>query len=127
MPAHPRTREAVAAWLPGVAGLDPFLQLDLAYLELRMGCWAYAQSYVAPDIPEISPMISRESFAAMLSLPPSARRSNALILTSIRMAWPELLELPINRYGDWRDRLRLVRRALAEPRLVVKKLRKRFG
>ena len=72
-------------------------------------------------------MMSRDSVEAMLSLPPAARRTNGLILTGIRIAWPELLDLPINRYGDWRDRFRLARRALSEPRLIVKKLRKRFG
>ena len=104
MPAHPRIRAAVAVWLSGVEGFDPFLKLDLAYLELRVGCWAFAQSYVMPDLPEVSPMMSRDSVEAMLSLPPAARRTNGLILTGIRIAWPELLDLPINRYGDWRDR-----------------------
>jgi hypothetical protein len=126
MPFHPRVRDAVAAWMPGVERFDAFLKLDLAYMELRMGCWAYAQSYVMPDIPEVSPMISRESFSAMLSLDPQARRGNAVTLTSIRMAWPELLALPINRYGDYRDQLHLARRVW-DHKHVRKKLRKLFG
>jgi hypothetical protein len=126
MKFHPRVRDAVAAWLPGVEKFDTFLKLDLAYMELRMGCWAYAQTYVTPDVPEVSPMISRESFSAMLSLDPEARRANAVTLSSIRMAWPELLALPINRYGDYRDQLRIARRIL-DRKHVQKKLRKLFG
>ncbi|RMF41745.1 MAG: hypothetical protein D6754_00330 [Alphaproteobacteria bacterium] len=127
MPPHPEVEAAVAAWRPSIDGFDPFLQLDLAYLELRMGCWAFAQSYASPEVRHMHPMISRESFAAMLSLPPDWRRSHRMVRASIEAAWPELLELPINRYGDWRDALRLLARAAAEPHLVLKKLRKRFG
>ncbi|MEO1686306.1 MAG: hypothetical protein AAFU61_00200 [Pseudomonadota bacterium] len=128
MPANPAVRAAVEAWLPSIAHIrDPFLRLDLAYLELRMGCWAFAQAYVAPGLPEVSPMISRRCFQAMLSLPPDWRRGNRMILDSVRLAWPELLELPINRYGDWRDPMRLVRRAARNPGLILKRLRKRFG
>ncbi|MEO1425145.1 MAG: hypothetical protein AAFV09_18500, partial [Pseudomonadota bacterium] len=95
MPANPAVRAAVEAWLPSIAHIrDPFLRLDLAYLELRMGCWAFAQAYVAPGLPEVSPMISRRCFQAMLSLPPDWRRGNRMILDSVRLAWPELLELP---------------------------------
>jgi hypothetical protein len=127
MPLDPQVHQAVEAWLPGVAGFDPFLQLDLAYLELRMGCWAFAQSYSSPRVRHMHPLISRESFTAMMSLPPDWRRSGRMVTTCIRGAWPELLDLPINRYGDHRDTLRLIGRALAEPHLVLKKLRKRFG
>jgi len=130
MPAHPKVRAAVAKWLEGAAkaaGGDALLVLDLAYLELRMGAWAGAQSYAAAWSQDIHPLSSRESFAAMLSLPPDWRRGNRLILDGIRMAWPELLELPFNRYGDWRDQARVLGRAARNPRLILKKLRKRFG
>jgi len=127
MPKHPRVRAAVDAWMPSIAGFDPFLQLDLAFLELRMSCWGCASAYANPIVKQIHPMISRESFATMLSLPPKWRRNNYMILEGVRDAWPELLELPINRYGDYRDFLRMVTRAASNPYLVLKVLRKRFG
>jgi hypothetical protein len=131
MPAAPEVTEAIAAWLPGVEGFDAFLKLDLAYLELRMACWGFAISYCSPHRHTVSPLVSRESFAAMLSLPPSWRRmengSNRMLRTCIASRWPELLEVPIGRYGDWRDTVSLARRAIRKPYLVAKKLRKRFA
>lgn len=127
MPIHQEVVGAVEVWMKGVPQVDGYLMLDLAYLELRMSCWAFAQAYSTPNNHAIHPLISRESFAAMLSLPPEWRRSNRMIIRGIELAWPELLDLPINRYGDYRDAIRPVMRALRDPRLVVKKLRKRFA
>lgn len=131
MPSAPEVTEAVAAWLPSVAGFDAFQTLDLAYLELRMGCWGFATSYCNPGRITVHPLISRESFTAMLSLPPDWRRmegkSNRMILTCIRHAWPEVLELPISTYGDYRDQMYLLRKGIKRPYLVAKKLRKMFG
>lgn len=127
MPVHDAVVAAVEEWLRHVPPCDSYFKLDLAYLELRMSCWAFAQSYATPNNCAIHPLISRESFTAMLSLPPEWRRANRMILRGIELAWPEVLDLPINRYGDYRDMTRQVFRALRNPRLVVKKLRKRFG
>ncbi len=127
MRSHTRVREAIGEWLVGVQRFDSFLQLDLAYLELRMGCWGYALSYVSPDVVHISPLISRESYSMMLSLPPQWRRSNMLIVHTIERLWPELLCHPINRYGDFRDYARKIRRVIMKPSLVTKKLRKMMG
>jgi hypothetical protein len=59
----------------------------------------------------------------MLSLPPSVRRNNGVILRGIRQSWPELLSLPINRYGDWRDKMRMARDAMGDPRRAIRKIR----
>jgi hypothetical protein len=63
----------------------------------------------------------------MLALPPEWRRSNKLIRSAVVQNWPELLDLPINRYGDVRDMLRLAGRAVRKPHLIVKKARKLFA
>ncbi|MBL8772702.1 MAG: hypothetical protein JNK30_15065 [Phenylobacterium sp.] len=127
MPISPEVVSAVEQWMATVPPVDGYLMMDLAYLELRMSCWAFAQAYATPDNYAIHPMISREAFAAMLSLPPDWRRTNRMIIRGIELAWPELLSLPINRYGDYRDVLRPLGRAMRNPNLVIKKLRKRFG
>lgn len=127
MPADDTVVQAVSQWFPSLDGFDPFLKLDLAYLELRMGCWAFAQAYTMPEVHHTNPMISRRSFAAMLALPPSWRRGQLMTHEAILQNWPELLDLPINKYGDYRDTLRLVGRAVRNPHLVVKKARKIFA
>jgi len=127
MAPHPRVRAAVAAWLADAPEGDAFQTLDLAYLELRMGCWGYALSYVLPEVSHVSPMVGRTAYESMLSLPPAWRRENRLILDTIGLLWPDLLEVPINRYGNFRDGLSLLTRALRNPHLVAKKLRKLRG
>lgn len=127
MPVHPQVVAAIDQWMHSLPAVDTFLKLDLAYLELRVACWAFAQAYSTPHVKHIHPLISREAFTAMLSLPPEWRRSNRMITRGIELAWPELLDMPINRYGDHRDYTRLVGRALRNPHLIVRKLRKRFG
>ncbi len=126
MPFHPRVLAVVEDWLARVGETDPFLILDLAYLELRMSCWAFAQAYSSDAVTQIHPLISRANYTAMLSLPPAWRRENRMVLNGIEQRWPELLRWPINRYGDYRDTLRALGRVARNPRLVVKKLRKRF-
>ncbi len=120
----PRLRDAVARWLAGLPTRDPFQILDLFYLENRMGPWAFAQSYANPRVRQVSPMISRRVFEAMLSLPPEWRRSNRMMRETIAVSWPELLEAPINRWGDHRDLTSKLLRAVRRPQLIVRKLRR---
>lgn len=131
MPIHPRVIQAIEPWLDTVAGFDAFQKLDLAYLEIRMGCWGFAPAYCGHRPMDLHPLISREAFAAMMALPPDWRRmadrTNPMITEIIRQNWPELLDMPISLYGDYRDRMNLIRRAIANPYLIVKKLRKKFG
>ena len=127
MPFDAETLQAVEAWFERMPPVDTFLALDLAYMELRLGCWGFTQAYASPGIVELHPMMCRESYVAMLSLPPEWRRTNRMITRCIELSWPELLELPINRYGDYRDLMRPLMRASRNPHLILKKLRKRFG
>ncbi|TKT80444.1 hypothetical protein XW59_008495 [Aquamicrobium sp. LC103] len=122
-PPNAELTAAVEKWLSPLKHLDSLLLLDLAYMELRMGSWAFAQSYALPRHREFNPLVSRRIYAAMLSTPPAWRRGNALIVHAIALRWPELLVLPINRYGGWRDRLAMARRIVSEPRRALRKLR----
>lgn len=131
MPPHPEGIAATAAWLRGVRGLPALLILDLAYLELRVACWGFVTIYASHVRRMLQPLVAREIYEAMLSLPPEWRRmqghSNRMVREVIRQGWPALLELPIGCYGDWRDRTDLLKRALRKPYLVAKVLRKRFA
>jgi hypothetical protein len=50
-----------------------------------------------------------------------------MVTRCIELSWPELLEQPFNSYGDYRDLGRTIMRALRNPRLIQRKLRKKFG
>ncbi|MBB3318091.1 MULTISPECIES: hypothetical protein [unclassified Rhizobium] len=123
LPQHPLLLKEVQRWLEPLRHYDSLFLLDLAYMELRMSCWAFSQSYAAPRIVEVNPLVSRDIYMAMLSVPPSLRRNNGLIVQGIQQTWPELLSLPINRYGDWRDRARIARNAMASPNRAIRKIR----
>ncbi len=126
MPVHPRVVEATDQWLDSTSGFNTLVQLDLAYVELRMSAWAFPQSYAQNAIvPQLYPMICRESFELMLQLAPDAKRNNRFIVDGISTLWPELLDLPINKYGDARDWVALANRVT--PSRVARKLRRRFG
>lgn len=102
-----------AAWMATVpAELDPIEIWELAYIELRMACWAFAQSYSNPELVPIAPLISRANFSRMLSLSQAVRRSQAMPTMIVARQRPVLLEIPINRYGDWRDARDKVHKAM---------------
>ena len=127
MPSSQTVFEATEEWLEQLPNLNSFIKLDLAYLELRLSAWAFAQAYSGVmNMSRIHPMICRETYALMLALPPEAKRGNRMIIEGIRQRWPELLEMPINRYGDYRDKLQFIRKML-RPKAVIKKLRKLYG
>ena len=126
MPASADVMQATAEWLKGVEHFDALTKLDLAYLELRMSAWSAAQTYAQSFVTHLHPLIAREIYALMLNLPPEAKRGNGLIRSAIRQSWPELGDIPINRYGDYRDLMHAMLR-VADQKRVAKKLRKLWG
>lgn len=123
LPREPALLDAVAAWLAPIAHFDTLFLLDLAYLELRMSSWAFADAYANPVRGELHPMISRANFEAMLAVPAQMRREGTAFEDAIHRAWPDLLIFPINRYGDWRDPAKRALDILSNPRRVLRKLR----
>jgi hypothetical protein len=117
--------EYVKEWLNDLPhGLDFFSILDLAYLELRMASWAYAQSYAQDALRlHISPMISYRNYKAMFHIHPNIKRNGSILKSVIINNWPELLNYPINRYGGWQD-LFTVFSKLSNPKRVLSKVRK---
>jgi hypothetical protein len=114
---------AVKEWLHPLDHYDALVKLDLAYMELRMSCWGFADSYALPKQLEIHPLISRRIYCAMLSLPADMRKNNGMTLACIEREWPALLTLPINKYGDLRDTVIPIRQAIANPRSAMRKIR----
>lgn len=123
LPREPELIEAVAAWLAPIAHYDTLLKLDLAYLELRMCSWGFVDAYANPVRGELQPIISRANFDAMLSAPWQMRRDSKVFRDAIRRAWPELMDVPINRYGDWRDAAKRLIDVVSSPRRAARKLR----
>lgn len=117
----PKTAEHLAemeAWLAPVQWLPSSAILDLAYIELRGASWAMAQAPAQKAIRwSFAPFAQRAVFDAFLRVPPEVKGTRRLFEAMVLHLWPELMQFPINRFGDYRDRLgpfaridRLVRR-----------------
>ena len=90
-----RTLEAWSAWQARAPHQDAFDLLDLAYIEQRLGCWAGPHMYgAAPFRANLSAFVHRDVFAAMMALPPTFRRTQAMTDGVLELAWPELASLP---------------------------------
>jgi len=125
----PQTEEVLSStstWLEPIKHMNSLSILDLAYLELRMSSWAFCYSH-QHYLQHFHPLISRKSYSLMLNLPAQDKLNNSLLLTAIKQEWSELLQIPINKYGNYKDILELVLRLLRKPKLLVKKIRKKFG
>jgi hypothetical protein len=124
LPQEPRVLSAVAAWLDGLQpyGFDTLALLDLAYIELRMSGWGFADTYAYPAQRNVCPFVSRDNYVDMLSMPVEARRGNAWFRQAVADLWPQLLNYPINRYGDHRDMLHKVTNIVRNPGRAVRKI-----
>ncbi len=70
-------------------------------------------------------IVCREIYEFMFSLPNEAKRKNP-IPQAIELFDPTLLEIPVNRCGEIRDKLSLLSKTV-QPKRVVGKLRKVIG
>jgi hypothetical protein len=115
---------AVAKWLGTLPSVDTFTKLDMAYLELRMGCWATPKfTGRESNTIQIPPMSDREVLAAFLSLPHETRKSQDLCPAIVRTCWPELLDIPINK-GTRLQNLQETIMTMASGKRLINKLRK---
>ncbi len=125
LPRVPELVRRVEAWLDAVPTMRPHHILDLAYIELRMGSWSSSQSYANGREVILPALGSYTAIEAMLTLPPEFRQGDGMVLSFIARFWPELLELPINLYGDHRDSIVLLKK-LMDPTRVYRKVRQKL-
>ncbi|WGL18232.1 hypothetical protein PVT68_08035 [Microbulbifer bruguierae] len=86
-------------WLASLpSGMSVGNILDIAYTELRLGCWAGPSMYGHEiALPSISPFNSLRYYKALLSLPETERARQQLCRAVVNTLWPELLRYPFNR------------------------------
>ncbi|WP_018856739.1 hypothetical protein [Rhizobium sp. 42MFCr.1] len=103
LPQSDEILQSVEDWIRPISHFDALTILDLAYIELRMSSWGFCDTYVKPNQCELHPMISRANYVDMLSLPPDLRRKGEIYFRQIERTWKEISEIPINKYGNYRD------------------------
>lgn len=103
LPHHPAFINSVEHWLSSVKDFDTFTKLDLAYIELRLGCWGMPQTYGHLHLAQhLYPFSHRDVFLNMLNLPNGFRKKQLLFKELINQQWPKLLDYPINSYSGLR-------------------------
>lgn len=125
--APPPVLESIAAWLDGLRGFSPSVIMDLAFLELKFGAWAMGQKPATSQAAfTVSPMAQRAVLEAFVFTHPEDKRTTRLFEGLIVACWPEAMRQPINKYGDYRDALIPLRKAL-NPVRVRRYLRDRLA
>jgi hypothetical protein len=107
-------------WLQRLPTSNPLDQLDLFYIEQRLGCWAGPSMYGPQQARFMAyPFNSRSIYEKMLSLPEDYRKKGRLPTDLIRLKWPELLEVPFNEPFGLLKLENLSRRGLRSARAAV--------
>ena len=122
LPKLDSVSRAIDEWIEDAPLLPVDQLLDLAYIELRIGSWAFASAYTNYPTHQMHPIATRANYSLLMSLPADVKRSNA-IRRAIAHIDPDLLDVPINSYGDIRDFLTVFRKVL-QPHRVLSKLRR---
>lgn len=97
-PAVSKVQSAASKWLAPISDLDRQSVLDLLYLENRLGAWSSPAVLggVGPPV-SIYPFCRRDAVDAMLGLPPESKQKGLIAREVVKVGWPELLSVPINR------------------------------
>lgn len=127
LPPHPELVESVSRWFEELAGHPNSVILDLAYLELKFGTWAMGQRPITNSIKlNLLAFMQRPVLDAFIGVAPAEKGRWALFAAIIGRLWPELISVPINKYGDLRDYLVLIKK-LGDPGRVRRYLRDRMA
>ena len=117
----------LAGWLEPIRHLPHSTVLDLAYTELRFGSWAMAQAPAQKAVRmSLSPMAQRVVQDAFMSVAPADKQDKRLFTALARENWPEVMNFPVNKYGDYRDKLNFVKKSLDFSR-VKRVIRRRMA
>lgn len=99
LPRTPKMLSAATAWREELPHLDGQAIVDLTFLEVRLAGWAGPNQY-AIDGTSLSTLFAfsqREFYGLMMRLPGDYRKSQAYVTELCRRAWPQVLEVPVNR------------------------------
>jgi hypothetical protein len=94
-PETPDTLKRAKQWIDSLKTYDWFTQLDLLYIEQRLGCWAGPLHYAEWPF-RIYPLCHREILCHMLRFPVDYKSDQRFSVDIIRNSWPELLRFPFN-------------------------------
>ena len=108
LPLPERTLHEVHRWMDALPSwMGTFEILDMAYLELRMGCWGGPRMWAEDGLFEgqFWPLCHRRIVDIMVSLPVEYKRAQQLAYDIVDLTWPELARWPYNQPSGLRKHL----------------------
>lgn len=127
LPRHPELLENMAVWLAGLEGQPNSVIMEMAFVELKVGVWAMGKRPAGNQIKlNLQPFCQRRVLEAFVGVAPAEKGTHALFHAVIVRLWPELMEFPINKFGDLRDQIELFKK-LFYPGKIRRYLRDRLA
>ncbi len=104
LPVDAELRPDIDDWVDGISWLPRSAVLDLAFNELRFGCWAMTQGPIQQALKlTMMPFAQRPIQAAFMAVPPLEKGTETLFTRIAELLWPETMTFAVNKYGDYRD------------------------
>jgi hypothetical protein len=127
VPPHPALLEAFDVWLGEIQGQPNSVIMEMAFVELKVGIWAMGQRPMTNSLKlNLLPFAQRRVLDAFVGVAPAEKGTKRLFQAVLERQWSELMEFPINKYGDLRDRLTVFKK-LTDANKVRRYLRDRFA
>lgn len=118
IPSNDEVYKNMSSWFDALPNVPNSIKLDLAYLELRGASWGMGQNSIQNSRKyNLMPFFSRPVIEAFLLVDPEEKKNGEIFKKAIERAWPGLLSIPINKYGDYRDYLVVLRKILNPSKL----------
>ncbi len=124
---HPKVVASVEEWLAPIQTLPRSAVLDLAFNELRFANWGMAQAPIQRAMKmTLMPFAQRVVQNAFMRMEPTTQGTEVFFDSLVRYMWPASMDLPINKYGDYRDRLGKLAK-FASRDSIIRYIRDRFA
>lgn len=127
IPQHPEVLAFLRSWLAELQGQPNSVIMEMAFVELKVGVWAMGQRSITNSVKlNLYPFCQRPVLEAFVGVDPREKGTKALFAAVIVQLWPELMQMPINKYGDARDQLTIFKK-MTDLNKVRRYLRDRFA
>jgi hypothetical protein len=111
-------------WLDDLPEDNALDILDMAYVEHRMGPWSGGQFCNDPTLVRYAPLFTRRCSELMLGLPDDWKRHERMSSEAVSQTWPELADYPYNFVSNWHSFSAKAHRVIADPWVILRRLRK---
>ena len=106
VPIIHEVKENIDAWLSGLEGIPNSAIFDLVVHELKTANWGMGQNPIQNSMKyNLYPFALRPVIDAFIRTDPAEKKTGNLFDACIERSWPELVSIPVNKYGDYRDYL----------------------